>query len=52
MRIMVLEAITGTLQTKNINLPFIGGASIATLLVAGAVIYFLSRRKKSISLKI
>lgn len=40
------------LKTKNVNLPLIGSVSLAAVIAAGVAIYFLSRRKKSISLKI
>jgi len=44
---MVFES----LRTNTINLPAIGTISLAGVLIAGGIIFFLLRRKKSISLK-
>lgn len=41
-----------TLKTQQVNVPLIGGISVAGLLLAGGLIFFLTRRKKSINLKI
>ena len=43
---MVLEQ----LRTSTVNLPLVGAISIAGLLVAGGIIFFLLRRKKSVKL--
>ena len=40
------------LQNKQINLPLVGPISLTAAIVAGIAIYFLTKRKKSISLKI
>ena len=45
-KIMVLEQ----LRTSTVNLPLVGAISIAGLLVAGGIIFFLLRRKKSVKL--
>jgi len=45
---MVFES----LKTNTVNLPVVGAISLAGVLVAGAVIFFLLRRKKSVTLKI
>ena len=43
---MVLES----LRTNTVNLPVIGAISILGLVVAGGIIFFLLRRKKSVKL--
>ena len=43
---MVLEQ----LRTSTVNLPVIGAISIAGILVAGGIIFFLLRRKKIVKL--
>ena len=43
---MVFES----LKSNTVNLPVIGAISIAGLLVAGGIIFFLLRRKKSVKL--
>ena len=45
---MVFES----LKTNTINFPVIGTISIAGVLVAGAIIFLLLRRKKTIGIKI
>lgn len=40
------------LQTQTVNLPVVGAISIAGLVIAGAIIFFLVRRKKTVTLKI
>jgi len=40
------------LQTQTVTLPVVGAISIAGLVVAGAIIFFLVRRKKTIAIKI
>ena len=40
------------LRTSTINLPAIGTISIAGVLVAGAIIFLLLRRKKTIGIRI
>jgi hypothetical protein len=35
-----------------INLPFVGGVSIAALAIGGGIIWLLARRKKEIRLKV
>jgi len=44
---MVFES----LKTNTINLPAIGTISIAGVLIAGAIIFLLLRRKKTIGIK-
>jgi len=44
---MVFES----LKINTINLPAIGTISLAGVLIAGGIIFFLLRRKKSISLR-
>jgi hypothetical protein len=36
---------------SQVNLPVVGSVSLAAAIVAGAAIFFLTRRKKSINLK-
>jgi len=45
---MVFES----LKSNTINLPAIGTISIAGVLIAGGIIFFLLRRKKTISFKV
>ena len=40
-----------SLKTSQVNLPLVGGVSIAAVLVVGIAIFFLSRRKKTIGIK-
>jgi len=40
------------IQSRTINLPAIGTISIAGLLIAGGIIFFLLRRKKTVTLKL
>lgn len=40
------------LQSTTITLPVVGAISIAGLVIAGAIIFFLARRKKTVTLKI
>ena len=40
------------LQARTITLPVVGAISIAGVIVAGAIIFFLARRKKTIGIKI
>ncbi len=40
------------LQSTTITLPVVGAISIAGLVIAGALIFFLARRKKTIGIKI
>jgi len=40
------------LQTRTVNLPVVGAISIAGLVIAGALIFFLARRKKTIGIRI
>jgi len=40
------------LQSTTLNLPVVGAISIAGLVIAGALIFFLVRRKKTIGIKI
>lgn len=45
---MVFES----LKTSTVNLPVVGAVSLAAILVAGGIIFFLSRRKKTIGIRI
>jgi len=40
-----------TLRNNSVNLPVVGAVSLAAVLVVAGAIFFLTRRKKSISLK-
>jgi len=40
------------LQSTTITLPVVGAISIAGLVIAGAIIFFLARRKKTVTLEI
>lgn len=44
---MVFES----LKNNSVNLPIVGAVSIAAVIVVGLGIFFLTRRKKSISLR-
>lgn len=44
--------ILDTLQANTISLPAIGTISIAGVLIAGGIIFFLLRRKKTIGIRI
>ncbi len=39
------------LKTSTLNLPLVGVVSIAGVLVVGAIVFFLTRRKKTIGIK-
>jgi len=40
------------LQTRTVNLPVVGAISIAALVIAGTLIFFLARRKKTIGIRV
>lgn len=39
-------------QTRTVNLPILGTISLAGLIVAGGIIFFLLRRKKQVTLRL
>ena len=39
-----------SLKTTQVNLPLVGSVSLAAVLIAGGLIFFLTRRKKSVKL--
>tara|TARA_R100001244_G_scaffold106894_1_gene79280 strand:- start:509 stop:646 length:138 start_codon:yes stop_codon:yes gene_type:complete len=45
---MVLEF----LKTNTVNLPLVGSIPLAGVIVVGLAIYFLTKRKKSITLRV
>jgi hypothetical protein len=45
---MVLEI----LKQKQVNLPLVGGVSLAAVIVTGLALYFLTRRKRTIGIRI